>query len=306
MSLSHAQMRAFNAVVREGSVSRAAVTLGLSQPAVTTQVRKLESAYGVQLFERTAEGVTPTALGRRLYALTQQVDDVEQAATALLEAGAHAPQALRIATPSPQVFMPLIAAFKAAYPSVNVSVRLGSTGEAVDLLHDRQVDVGLLHLETHDERFSQLPYRPQRLHALLPRDHPLAARDAVTLAELAAEPMVTRSGPSLTQAMGDRAMGAAGLAPEPVLVLETREAVREAVAAGIGVGFMLHNDRAPDPRLVDRPIRGAGEEAWEAVVWLRARDRLPAIRTFARLAGRLAETETSATPTGGEATILDA
>ncbi|WP_413206291.1 LysR family transcriptional regulator [Rhodospirillum sp. A1_3_36] len=285
--LSGPRIRAFNAVVRQRSFSRAAQVLGISQPAVTAQIRKLESAFGVVLFERTAAGAETTDLGLRLFALTQQIDDVEAAAQALLEAGAMAPRELRIATPSPQICMPLVAGFIESFPTVRVSVVLGSTGEARTRLLERQVDVGLLHLDTPDERLSSQPFRRQRLMALLPAAHPLANDAAVSMANLVKKPMVLRSGPSLTQAMADRALAKAELAVTPALWLETREGAHEAVANGIGAGFVLDNDTIPDPRVKPVPLIDADEEIWESIVWLRARQNQPAIRAFVRLAARM-------------------
>ena len=82
----YTQLRAFDAVAREGSFSKAAERLGLTQPAVTVQVRALEEAYGVSLFDRTGGGVSLTGLGHALFALTQQSHGIEEQVEELLAA----------------------------------------------------------------------------------------------------------------------------------------------------------------------------------------------------------------------------
>ncbi|MGB0696043.1 MAG: LysR substrate-binding domain-containing protein [Rhodospirillaceae bacterium] len=284
MSVSYARIRAFNAVARAGSFTRAARSLGVSQPAITAQIRQFEEHYGVLLFDRTGDGVEITEIGRRLYALSQQIDDLESAITELLDHAGDVPGELRFATASPQVFMPLIRRFREAFPQVRVTVTLGATGEARNALLERRVDVGLLHLTEDDSRLETRPYLSQRLCLLVPADHAFAGREQINLSELVGEPMIFRVGPSLTQAMADRALAKAGLTLEPLLRLESREAVTEAVAADLGIGFVLSHDRVPDPRVRGIPIIDATEQIWEGPAWLKVRSRVPAIRAFVRLA----------------------
>ncbi len=93
--MNHSQLRAFHAVAREGSFTRAARAESLSQPNLSGQVKALEAAYGVRLFERRGRGVELTELGRQLYALTDRVFALEGEAQALLAGSDHRPSAHR-------------------------------------------------------------------------------------------------------------------------------------------------------------------------------------------------------------------
>jgi DNA-binding transcriptional LysR family regulator len=83
--MNHTQLKAFDAVVREGSFSRAGIRLGLTQPAITIQVKALERYYGKKLFNRRGRGVTPTTTGQSLYEMTQRLFKIEEQAHHLLK-----------------------------------------------------------------------------------------------------------------------------------------------------------------------------------------------------------------------------
>jgi len=281
------QLKAFNAVARAGSITRAANRLAVSQPAITAQIRRLEGDHDVVLFERTASGVQLTPLGRRLFRITQHLDDMEEAASILLGGGDDVvPQVLRVSTASPQVFMPVIAAFRRAHPEVEVDVAVGSTGEAIRLLLDRESDVALTPVMREDDRLDSHVFLQNRLVALVSADHRFAGSESVTLSQMVAEPLITRTGQSTTQKVADQAFAMHGLRPRPVLRLETREAVHEAVANGIGVSLVLEHDVPPDQRFRIMPLVDVDASTNESVVWLHSRRAVGHIRDFVAIAER--------------------
>ena len=281
MGPSSARIRAFNAVAREGSFSKAAVSLDVSQPAVTAQVRRLEGDYGRQLFERAGHGAQLTAFGRRLYRVTQNLDDIEDAIEVLLKGSEDLEgQEFRVATASPQVFMPLLARFQRLHPGISMEITLGSTGEALDRVANRQADVGLTPTLGVDPRFQILPFIEHHLVLVVPDEPRWENRTRISLKELSGEPVIFRTGPSVTQRMVERLFEAYGIRWTPSLRLATREAVHEAVANGLGLGFVLHRDMTPDTRLKTIEIREPMEEVWENVVWLKHRSNVPIIREF--------------------------
>jgi aminoethylphosphonate catabolism LysR family transcriptional regulator len=284
------QLKAFNALARAGSFTRAARGLAVSQPAITAQIRRLEADHGVVLFERTAGGVQLTALGRRLFRITQNLDDLEEAASVLLGGGDDVvPQALRIATASPHVFMPVAAAFSRQHPDVELDIAVGSTGDATRRLIDREADIALTPLLRSDERLDHLVFLRHRLAALVPSDHPLATHESVSLSEVAAEPLIMRLGLSTTQKLAEKALAMHGLRPRPILRFETREAVHEAVANHLGLALVLEQDVPPDRRLQVVPLFDSDVTAEEAIVWLRSRRSLGLIRDFIKVAESMSE-----------------
>lgn len=289
MDLPYAQIRAFNAVARARSFSKAARALGISQPAVTAQIRRLELSHGTQLFDRGGGRVVQlTETGFRLYSVTRQMGDIEDAALAILR-GDTDPEdlELRIATASPQVFMPLLARVREAHPRFVMHVTLGNTGEVLQQLIDREVDIGLAPLGAcGDQRLRLLPFVSHRLGLLTAASDPLADRETVALAELKGAPLIMRSGPSKTQEHIDKLLRARRLKVRPVLTLGSREAVLEAVANGLGHALVLTRDIPPDPRVVLVPLTDDVPEVTEYVVWMASRDGVAAVRSFLSVAAR--------------------
>lgn len=280
--LTEAQMRAFNAVARERSFSKAARILGVSQPAVTQQVRKMEQTFEVGLFERRGSGgVDLTDIGQKLFRVTQALDDINAMALGVLrrQRGAATGQ-LRIVTASPQVFMPLLARFHARSPDVELDVLAGGTHDALNKLIDREADIGLFPLSGDDPRFLSRPLVQQNLMALVPVRHELASRTMVSLYDLVRHPMIFRTAASFTQTLADEALRDQRIAVQPALRLQSREAAIEAIANGIGVGFILSEDMTGDGRI--KPIRLAHvrKTVMEGVVCLKQRFGLSPISDF--------------------------
>ncbi len=285
--LAYAQIRAFNAVARERSFSKAAKALGISQPAVTAQVRRLEADHGTQLFDRGGgQGVRLTETGLRLFAVTRQLGDVEDAALAILRGDAGLDGVdFRIATASPQVFLPLLARVRRAYPRASMQVVLGSTGEVLERLLDRDVDIGLAPVEAEDDhRLRLMPFMSHGLALLTAAGDPLAGRPAVALEALHGAPFIMRSGPSMTQRRVDALAKSRRLRVRTVLTLGSREAVLEAVANGMGHALVLTGDVPPDPRVALVPVADDLPEVTEYVMWLASRDAVAAVRSFLSVA----------------------
>ena len=132
------QLRAFHAVASAGGFTRGAARLGLSQPALTVQVRALEQAYGVELFRRRGQRTELTEFGREVFRQAQQLfarlDDLEQLLGA---AGSLRMGRLALGADGPFAVMDLLAAFLQRYPGMRVTMRLGNATRALaDLLRD--------------------------------------------------------------------------------------------------------------------------------------------------------------------------
>jgi len=239
--LTYSQLRAFNAVAREGSISRAARRLGVSQPAITAHIRALEKGFGVLLFERTGSGVRMTPLARTLLEQTENIGAVEEIAAEILSASRalHTGE-LRIAAGAPNPAMSLIAEYRRRYPGVRVTATFGNWAQVCEALFERRCDAAILTGAPKDERLSVAPLVDQTIVALVPKGHRLAsAGGAVSLRELARERVIFRTTQSLTQKSVEACLREHDVSIDPVLVLEAREAVLEAVAQGLGIGFMF-------------------------------------------------------------------
>lgn len=235
------QLRAFNAVFKDGSISKAAQRLGLTQPAVTAQIRALERAHEVLLFERTGSGMRPTPLARRLYAETDGLDTIADVAADILGASrALETGELSIAVGAPNPAMALIAEYHRRFPGVRITTSFGNWGEVTSSIRERRCDVAIATEAPRDDDIVSTSFAAQRVVAVVAPDHPLARRpQPLPLSEIVTHAMIFRPAPSLTQRKLEAALSRTGLTVSPLVTLGTREALIEAVTQGIGVGFMF-------------------------------------------------------------------
>jgi len=133
MSLTSSRVRAVNAVFEAGSFSHAARRLGVTQPAVTQQVRSLESEFGVSLFERRGNDLVPTALCREFAAVTSQMSTLETQALAVLrQKDALKGGELRIGLGNSMPGMALISSFCRLYSNIQITVEMGNWASIID------------------------------------------------------------------------------------------------------------------------------------------------------------------------------
>jgi len=280
------QLRAFHAVAESGSVTEAARRLGLTQPAVTVQVRSLERDRGVRLFDRGPDGLAPTEAGEALHRITSRLFRLYQdAADALQGAAELSFGTLRIGADGPFAAIPILARFAGRYPGVRIEARMGNAPETLAALEDSRVDVAVLTLDAAARPALHIaPLRDQGLRILMPQGHAWAARSGIAAAELDGVTMIGREEGSATREALDRACAAAGSRPVIRLSLGSREAVREAVAAGLGLAAVLDGETGNDPRLTDRPLDAAADLRLVVACLAERRDH-PPVRAFLELAG---------------------
>ncbi len=285
MDYSMAEIRAFNATVQAGNFTRAGQLLGISQPAITVQIRKLEGRFRQPLFERISRGVQLTAFGERLHRVTRQYQDLD---TLLSELGGPDPEpqqrVIRVATASPLVFMPLLAEFNGCYPDASLRIRVGTTEECRKLLLERDVDIGLFPLARRSAELSSLPYASHHLTAVIPAGHPLAEREQVSVVQLMDYPLIFSRRDSYTQQRIEQAFASRQLEPISHVFMDSRHDTCEAVVYGLGIGFALGDDIRPDPRYRAVPLVEMAEPIVENLVWLKSRSEFSGIRDFVNLA----------------------
>jgi aminoethylphosphonate catabolism LysR family transcriptional regulator len=287
VSPTYLQLRAFYAVATARSFTRGARAIGVSQPAVSMQIRALEEGYGVELFAR-GRRVEPTELGRALLATVRPLFVVEQEAAELLgQASGLLRGRLRVGADAPYVVVPLLAAFRAEHPAVSLSLSLGNSSEVLDDLLDGRTDVAALSDRVQDRRLFAVAVAKSRQVVVVARDHPWAGRRAVLLRDLHGVPMVMREEGSVTRRAFEAAIRRAGVEPVVVMELGSREAIQEAVAAGIGVGVVIEAERGHDERLVALPFADAAIEHVDFLACREERRRLRAVSAFFDLAPRL-------------------
>jgi len=287
--MNHAQLKAFHAVARDGGFSAAARAVGVTQPTLTVQVRALEDGYRVQLFHRRGRRVVLTRAGAELYTICQRYFSVEREAEEFLRAeGGLKRGRIAIAADGPFHVMPLIGVIREDLPEMEIVVSVGNSEEVVRALLHYEAEFGLLSEYRMDDRLAVLSASRHPIVLMMPARHDWAGRSSIPIAELHDKPMVLREKGSATRRRFEAALAGAGVTPRIALEIGSREAVREAVAAGLGLGVVQEPELGEDVRIAFAQIDGADLQATELIVCLEERRESPVIRRLAKLIGEAA------------------
>ncbi|MFC3944529.1 LysR family transcriptional regulator [Pseudomonas gingeri NCPPB 3146 = LMG 5327] len=280
------QLRAFDAVAREGSFTRAAARLFISQPAVTGHIKALEEHYQITLLRRTARRVELTEQGTRLAAITRAMFGLAEEARVMLEANRQLLTGrLEVAADGPHMVMPMLASLRARYPGITVNLRLGNAQGTLAALLAEHADVAVLTEVEPRKGLHLQALSESRICVLVPAGHPWAAeREGIALQRLDQVIMVLREPSSITRRTFDQACGLAGVIPRVLLELDSREAVTEAVAADLGLGIVSSLEVSHDPRIRAVPIIGDGLRNRHMIGCLERRTELRLIQAFLGLA----------------------
>lgn len=256
--MSVARLRAFLAVARHGSFSAGARALGVAQPTVTTQVQALEKQHEVELFHRRGRGAQLTQVGMALLPVAQQLGALELDAFNLLhDAGKLNTGKLRIGAVGPFHVIEMVDAYHRLYPGVELSIRVGNSAEVLADLENYVTDIAVLAGARDEPGLSSEHYASHAVILFAPVSHPLARFDSVPLSALQDAPLLQREAGSTTRAALETALEQAGVRPRPVMEIGSREALREAVARGLGLGTVSEAEFIPDARF--RAIRIEGD-----------------------------------------------
>ncbi|MAF01366.1 MULTISPECIES: LysR substrate-binding domain-containing protein [Herbaspirillum] len=252
------QLRAFLAVARHRGFSAAARALGVSQPTLTTQVQSLEREHNVELFFRRGRRVDLSETAQRLLPIAQNIAELElDALNLLVNSGALHVGHLRIGAVGPFHVIEMVDAYRARYPKVELSIKLGNSAQSLADLANYVTDVAVLASFNDDARFHSVPYADHAVVLFAHRSHPFYQREAVSLAELDQQPLIMREQGSTTRLALEQALQQAGAQPQVVMEIGSREALREAVARGLGLGAVSEAEFIPDERF--RMVRIAGD-----------------------------------------------
>jgi aminoethylphosphonate catabolism LysR family transcriptional regulator len=255
--------------------------LNVTQPTLSGQVKALEERYGVRLFQRRGRGVEMTDLGRQLLDVTRRLSSAEAEAEQLL-AGARSLTGgqLRVSADAPTHVISLLAAFSRRHPGVQLAFSFGNSGEVRASLLARRSEIAVLAELEPDPRIYALPIRRDRQLVFVSRGHPWARRRSLRLEEIADETLILREPGSTTRAVFEAALGERGITPRRTIEIGSREAVREAVAAGLGIGVIFESEFLRDGRLHTLNLRDAKLEAVQYAACLEDRRAVRVVRAF--------------------------
>ena len=239
------QLAAFCAVVERSSFSQAADQLGVTQPAVSLQIRSLEQRLGQQLLDRSGRRVEPTEAGLRLYRGAQRLLALEQQVLAELgeEAEGELKGRLEIGAstgPGGSVLPVVLGEFQQRHPLVHVALTVSDTHTVVEQVGRRELELGVVGVASRQRGVSYEPLYRDEVVLAVPPDHKRAGK-SMSLDELKAEPLVLmQEGASIRQMIDDelRELGLRLRDLNVKLELGLQESARAAVLAGVGATFI--------------------------------------------------------------------
>jgi DNA-binding transcriptional LysR family regulator len=239
------QLAAFCAVVERKSFSQAAERLGVTQPAVSLQVRSLEKRLGRRLLDRSGRRVEPTEAGLALYRGAQRLLTLEGQLLEELEAGGDGELGgtLEVGAstgPGSTVVPVLLCEFQRGNPGVAISLSISDTQSVVDRVAARELELGVVGAARRHRGVVFEPFFRDEVVLACPPDHRFAGR-TITLDELREEALIVmQEGAGVRQVIEDelRRAGTRLRDLEPRLELGLQESARSAVSAGYGVTFI--------------------------------------------------------------------
>jgi aminoethylphosphonate catabolism LysR family transcriptional regulator len=282
MPISHAHLRSFHAVATHGSFTKAAEALHITQPTLSGQVKELEERYGIKLFVRLGRRIELTDIGQSAYGITRHLFRYEEEVELLLQsARALTSGQLMVAADSPYIVTPLLAQFQRLFPGINISIQYGNSEQLMSWLESRRCDVAVLpNIPKGDDRLDFISLAPDRLLAFVNQDHAWADRRTITMEELLGQKIILREKGSRTRSLFEETVALSGGVLKSVMEISGREGVREAVAAGFGVGIVAETELSADSRLRPLIVSDADLTLDEYVVCLKERRSLRVTDAF--------------------------
>jgi DNA-binding transcriptional LysR family regulator len=243
------QLQSFVRVAEEGSITRAADLLHLTQPAVTNHVRALERELRVPLFDRTGRGVRLTPAGRSLLDYARRslglLDECRQVLTDLQE-GTFGRLVLGAGVTTSIFHLPgWLRQFQEASPGVDVTVRTGRSREIAQLAVEREIDLGIVTSPSDHPDLRTSHLFEEEIVLVTPPEHPLAGRTAPAEELEAASLILFRSGTGFRNYL-DRSLAKSGLRVRVKMESDSAEAIKSFVEVGLGISFLPAAAVAPE------------------------------------------------------------
>ena len=274
-----AEIEAFLTVAERRSVSKAAEVLYVTQPALTTRIKKLERDLGVELFVRTPRGMRLTAEGRAFRGHAQRaVQELAQGRELLRELReGRVGELLLGAAPAISTYvLPLVLRrFQASFPNVHLIVRTGHSEEILEMVLREQVQVGLVRELPHPATTSRRLYEDEIVLVVHPA-HRFAAERSIAVDELAGERLILFDRTSSYFVLTSAFFREAGLVPRGVMELDNVDATKKMVEHGLGIAFLPYT--AVRGELAAGTLQEVGIAGYEpvrrSIVAIRRRDAI--------------------------------
>ena len=239
------QLQVFEKVATHLNYSRAAEELYLSQPAVSMQIKQLEGHIGLPLFEQMGKKIFLTEAGRELFhysrSIAQQLAEMEAVFDQMKGLG-HGKLTLSVVNTANYFTPKLLAKFCQRHPGVNVNLEVANRDAVLKQLADNSTDLAIMGQPPDGLDISAEPFLDNPLVVIAAPDNPLAKLKRIKLARLAQETFLSREPGSGTRSAMERVFAEHQIQPRISMEMETNEAIKQAVQAGMGLGILsLHS-----------------------------------------------------------------
>ena len=245
MHLTLQQLKLFESVSRLSSYTRAAEELFLTQPAVSIQIKRLETQAGLPLFEKVGKKIFPTAAGKAMYSASVDIlNRVEDLKITIEKLEGTVQGSLQLSVVSTaKYFLPnLLGAFLQQYPDVVPKLKFTNRARVIERLVNNDDDFVIMGKVPEDDSMEAYPFLNNILGIVAPTDHPLANKKNIAVAELVNHRFLNREIGSGTRHVFDQLLEKHGVQIEPYMELGSSEALKQAVMAGLGITVLsLHS-----------------------------------------------------------------
>lgn len=251
------QLKVFEAAARNCSFTRAAEELFLTQPTVSMQVKQLTKAVGLPLFEQVGKRLYLTAAGKELFVTCREIfEKLSQFEMTVADLKGLKQGKLRLAViTTAKYFVPrLLGAFCQLYPGIDISLQVTNHSGIIERLKENLDDLYIMsqlpeHLDINFQPFLENP-----LVVLAPINHPLAAEKNISLQRLGEEPFILREPGSGTRTAVQNLFDQQGITLKVKLELGSNEAIKQAIAGGLGLSILSRHTLVPDAGTTDLTI----------------------------------------------------
>lgn len=260
------ELVAFCKVIEHKSFSRAAKTLGLSQPAVSLQVKSLEAEYGIKLLHREGFEIVPTENGHTVYDFASQIIHLyEESRQRIQELGREVEGSLVIgaSTGLGEYLLPLVLGrFKARNSQVNAMLRIGDSNQVLDQIIRHQLELGFVGVSRRDRHLRFEAFVHDHLILVVPSKHPLVTRHSIPYEEFLKLPLILQQHGSGATEVLYQILSEHGLDPSQLnIFMEAglQESTKSAVKAGLGSTIISRLGIIEELRegtLIEIPVEG--------------------------------------------------
>ncbi len=244
------QLYIFYMVARLKSFSKAAQELSISQPAVSIQVRELENSLNTSLLHRMRREIKLTETGEAVFSYTKRIFALSNEMHSVLQdiQGLHS-GSLNIGsstTPGEYILPWAIGKFRRMHSGIHVSLTIANTQSVIDKIHTHELDMGMAGSPVNLKGLASFPYVQDKIVIISSPNHPLAQQDEISIKELQKHDFIMREQGSATRRTAESLFRTRKVELRVVMELGSNEAIKRAVAAGLGLGVLSEFAITPD------------------------------------------------------------